>query len=163
MKASKSVKKHPLNKIFFLFLVSLSFQAKAALYPKLECGTYLIQGTIRKNAQGHPLIVVNDRTTSAREFILLGGSPIKKLNLMNQTIMAEVYLPHPIPSEKAPLVYLQAWQNDKQLEPIDFVRNKNLLACGDNNKLQFGTSRESSSSFKSPEGFKPPLHRPPRP
>ncbi len=87
-------------------LLFLSSGAGAAVFPKWECGTYEVEGTLLKNDKSFYVLSVNHKTSNRWELLLLGGKVREKDERLGSKVRVQIYNPKPL-DLKNPQVFFQ--------------------------------------------------------
>jgi hypothetical protein len=98
--------------------------------PNLECGVYLAHGHLRRGAHGEFKLILQERSSSPFELILLGGGSREKLTRVDSVVKVAFYVPAPIHDNQLPNVFLQGFLRAEPGER-DVVVKKAPAACGD--------------------------------
>jgi len=117
--------------LLFGSLVVSGIGSSTTGYPKLGCGHYLAQGTLKQNRSGQFILSLDYRTYSPREFIVAGGSLREKIAKTNGIVQVEVYLPNPTSEKTAPITFLQKFRSVSDFEANNFITQTDNAKCRD--------------------------------
>ncbi len=102
----------------------------APIYPKLDCGTYVVSGKLDYSPIGHYRLTLNDKSTSRFELLLLGGSFDERWRGERQRVKMEVYIPREIKDHNEPFVFFQKLLDERpKLSDVDNLKLMKKEAC----------------------------------
>ena len=102
--------------------------------PQLNCGTYVLNGQIRLNEQGHYVLVVRPDSPSAFDVVLLGGDQIQLMDRQGTLVAAKVYFPQPSQDNRVAMAYLEDIRkgDPRQHNPVRLQAE----ACGQKDRFR---------------------------
>lgn len=102
--------------------------------PNLNCGTYILNGQIRLNEQGHYVLVMRPDSPSAFDVVLLGGDQIQLMDRQGTLVAAKVYFPQPSQDNRVSMAYLEDIRtgDPRQHNPVRLQAE----ACGQKDRFR---------------------------
>jgi hypothetical protein len=109
----------------WLFLFAVAAPAHAfQIHAEFKCGIYQVEGVVRINSTGQPLLRVQDQTSSPYELLLIVPDLHQIVLYQNQRLTAEVQVHHEIKGNQQPFVILRRWVKNSlpESEPVLLVK-----------------------------------------